>query len=124
VPVQRKRGPWKRRPAIDDLDIPRAKEKARPKPWREQLADETRAIDSLSYGDAWALLIKWRYVYDEGGAAMVDEALFAAIVKEAYDWQAINPGLRSDSVFERVRNALWTARARLEIPDFEPVAFG
>src|SRR4029077_9934582 len=110
--------------AIDDLDIPRAKEKIRQKSWREQLAEDPRLPSEMSYGDAWALLIKLRYVYDEGGAPMVDADLYDAIVKEATEWQRQFPNTRSDAIFERVRNALWTAQARLEIPDFAPVQFG
>lgn len=88
------------------------------------LLEDARDPESLSYGDAWARLIKLRFLQDDEGNYLVEPALFEEIRKEAESWAVHHPTSSSPHVHERVRAALHIANMRLKEPEMITPEFG
>src|SRR5260370_28865494 len=110
-----KRRPSQRRRAIDDFDDrPLKRERPIRKPWRKVL-EETPNPEGLNYGDAMARLITLRWTEDDEGKPLIDPEFYEDIIREAHAGELIT--------LQNLRNAIYTALARLEQPELEPIEF-
>ena len=107
--------PRQRRRAIDDLDDrPLKRERPIRKPWRKVL-EETPNPEGLNYGDAMARLITLRWTEDDDGKPLIDPEFYEDVVKAAHAGELM--------VLQKLRNAIYTALARLEEPILDAIEF-